>query len=994
MMIETTTVMQPSPNAAMRISKGTMATSSFTLSIPSSEVPIKSVDIRTSIDTSADDENNKLEKSHFAQLALLCCQNSINMGARTQLNLCPPPRRRELQSSMRNRRHSSAKRSLFVGTLVEENAIGGYFGLDKLRGSDALKNSEDQEEDYLLSANTFDFESDEEQSSGDEDELFDKNWILQDMASKLDHPQKYSSVSEPIFTPTSNDQSHPTNPNQAAQAASHTIPFNYRKIRYFDTIDSLSQHQTRTYLRNQLRKLKRRDGLQLRQNLRKFQREERRRLAISKGKKPPPIEEEKLSMAEEDILYGGVAKFEDPMTPTIAATLLVESLELNPHESIEGMADCYDGIVAAGVALLDLEDPDNEDDDDPPTQEEILDALGPLLISSLHQASGEVVLLLAKLRRMCGTPRYQRRFIQRVAPSLVRPKQGAMWCLRHQNDIEPILKACELILDNATDIFDDGWYMRGKLLANTNANAKRLQDMHHDTEHLSSLALVLSSATHHGHGRRGSMQASKNIPVLDKHEVKAVDKQIRLSISGLFNKDWSKVAAPSRDHHELNRLNTTKRAMRAPQTSPKPTTPRSPTRNAIPKAPLDESIMDAMILSPVVDVTKTPPRSPSPTNAAAAANQLRSISPVAVPPPPVDTTPPGSGSPPTYRMLTSTAAERKRTVAACRALRSQIQRFEEAFLQLHGRPPKGAAERAPLATTYAQYREWKRAIRSDAACRIQALFRGSLIRLMLLRSNDPHATRIVRRAKMPSNLNIPVELLGQENSLSSFDLQPTPKPDAPEIRRSNQRAGADPPTSSSTTKEEAQTMSMPELQARKRDLKQQLKQYDMDFVRKHGRMPVKSEKEPIRHLYEDYNKVKTQITDLEKQPRHLQRRRQPAAKSQPPPTSPKSVSSSSQRQARTQPSSHPNVARKQPTAQAAASKPRKPQAAANQGQDLTQLKIEKQKLHLMLRSYEKDFFKEHKRQVGNFADIKPVASQYRRYKEIKKLIANLEKQQS
>lgn len=76
-----------------------------------------------------------------------------------------------------------------------------------------------------------------------------------------------------------------------------------------------------------------------------------------------------------------------------------------------------------------------------------------------------------------------------------------------------------------------------------------------------------------------------------------------------------------------------------------------------------------------------------------------------------------------YRMLTSsTAAERKRTVAACCALRSQIQRFKEAFMQLHGQPPKGASERArPLATTYAQYREWKRVIRADAVCRIQAL---------------------------------------------------------------------------------------------------------------------------------------------------------------------------------------------------------------------------------------------------------------------------------
>ena len=55
--------------------------------------------------------------------------------------------------------------------------------------------------------------------------------------------------------------------------------------------------------------------------------------------------------------------------------------------------------------------------------------------------------------------------------------------------------------------------------------------------------------------------------------------------------------------------------------------------------------------------------------------------------------------------------------------------------------------------------------------------------------------------------------------------------------------------------------------------------------------------------------------------------------------------------------------------------------------DLAALKAEKSTLHQMLRAYEKDFFKEHRRQVSSFADIRPVASQYRRYKDIKKAIA-------
>ena len=58
-------------------------------------------------------------------------------------------------------------------------------------------------------------------------------------------------------------------------------------------------------------------------------------------------------------------------------------------------------------------------------------------------------------------------------------------------------------------------------------------------------------------------------------------------------------------------------------------------------------------------------------------------------------------------------------------------------------------------------------------------------------------------------------------------------------------------------------------------------------------------------------------------------------------------------------------------------------------QDLAALKVEKGQLHQMLRSYEKDFFRLHNRQVSSFADIRPVASQYRRYKEIKKSISAL-----
>merc|ERR1712238_82450 len=271
----------------------------------------------------------------------------------------------------------------------------------------------------------------------------------------------------------------------------------------------------------------------------------------------------------------------------------------------------------------------------------------------------------------------------------------------------------------------------------------------------------------------------------------------------------------------------------------------------------------------------------------------------------------------------------------------------------------GATERAPLATTHGQYREWKRAIRADAACRIQALFRGASTRWMLLRSNNPKISKVVRtragrcgfafsndiaptsiggQSSVLAELSIPAEIGDnrQENVLSA-NARGAPSLDV-HIQGSNQtlvpqwgdqihrrRSGssdfnsnnapiprpASPVISANPrTSIDLNNLSLPELQACKRELKQQLKQYDMSFAR--------------RNL-------------------------------------PSSTSSPTGAQAQA------------PT------------------QDLTTLKAEKGRLHQMLRSFERDFFRENQRQVQSFADIRPVASQYRRYKEIKRAIAALQR---
>ena len=441
-----------------------------------------------------------------------------------------------------------------------------------------------------------------------------------------------------------------------------------------------------------------------------------------------------------------------------------------------------------------------------------------------------------------------------------------------------------------------------------------------------------------------------------------------------------------------------------------------------------------------------------------------------------------------YRMLTSTAAERKRTVAACRALRSQIQRFEEAFMQLHGRAPKGASERAPLATTYAQYREWKRAIRADAACRIQALVRGARIRWLLLRSSNSRLARVVmtRAGRAVAGggkatnvslekLSIPMDITSEPDhklslltpmphakkadgvdlfiSGSSRQLSPVTPPSwstSVQPRRSlspKEFAASPSVASNSATNSDLMHMSLPDLQARKRDLKQQLKQYDMNFARKHGRMPVKAEKEPIRHVYEMYNTLKSRISTVEQQEQEQQLQKKPAAvtatqakqhpqSSRPmqrtlsPPMRVSSASASNRLEAdqsqeamtrgSRQGSASTNNAssnkakqqqqqlqqqqqiqqqqqqqQQQQTVYSPAPPPLDlppPLLAGGPAHELANLKTEKAKLHQMLRSYEKDFFKEHGRQVSSFAEIKPVASQYRRYKEIKKAIAVLQLQ--
>ncbi len=61
---------------------------------------------------------------------------------------------------------------------------------------------------------------------------------------------------------------------------------------------------------------------------------------------------------------------------------------------------------------------------------------------------------------------------------------------------------------------------------------------------------------------------------------------------------------------------------------------------------------------------------------------------------------------------------------------------------------------------------------------------------------------------------------------------------------------------------------------------------------------------------------------------------------------------------------------------------------------LANLKTEQAHLQQILRSYERDFFGQHKRPVLSYTDIRPVEHEYLRYKEIREEIARKDEEKA
>jgi hypothetical protein len=249
------------------------------------------------------------------------------------------------------------------------------------------------------------------------------------------------------------------------------IPLNLRKIKWFDSITTADRTEARQYLKGEIASMKQRSMFAVTRHIDdRHGRENKKHLADST--KGHGNHKQDSTSVLNDCKFG---KLPSKMTPKLAAALVLESLALNRVESLEGMARCYDAIVTTGTALLEAqgdysserdtgnESTKNNGDDKSekrkPSRAELKIDLSLLLKVTLEQTSGEVILGLARLRKLCVTKRYQRRFVQRVAPYLVRPPGASMWCLRHVEDMKAIFCATEMILDAAFDILESKFYL-------------------------------------------------------------------------------------------------------------------------------------------------------------------------------------------------------------------------------------------------------------------------------------------------------------------------------------------------------------------------------------------------------------------------------------------------------------------------------------------------------------------------------------------------------
>lgn len=170
------------------------------------------------------------------------------------------------------------------------------------------------------------------------------------------------------------------------------------------------------------------------------------------------------------------------------------------------------------------------------------------------------------------------------------------------------------------------------------------------------------------------------------------------------------------------------------------------------------------------------------------------------------------------------------------------------------------------------------------------------------------------------------------------------------------------------------SQTLEELHTEKKRIKQQLKAFDAHFLATYGRAPSKVEKEQIRHVYQVYHTIKVQIKVLEAQ---LESTDETTESHRPIVRNETTDSSSRESEEKKGSEAHAQ----EPVIGSAGT-------TCSSGEAMVSvLEAEKQRLHDMLKDFERQFERRHGRPVSTPGDIAAVQSDYYRYKELKTLLS-------
>lgn len=461
--------------------------------------------------------------------------------------------------------------------------------------------------------------------------------------------------------------------------------------------------------------------------------------------------------------------------------------------------------------------------------------------------------------------------------------------------------------------------------------------------------------------------------------------------------------------------------------------------------------------------------------------------------------------------------QRRKMIAECKALRSQISQFEKDFNRKHRREPK-TSERGPMQTVYSKYRELKKTIRDIAATDIQRTVRGCFCRLKMegdnvnvngvdnisegdnsyflqhlqLKQNNNMSNQIWANPSNSSQLqymmmspppavlsDVPTEDMNGSIATGRTGLifaSPSPPPLNSDLiskfaaqgsgnSNDNNMALDDGSINVTIPNSSTSLSGIPnemleeyrDIQNQKKEIKKVLKRFDEDFTAANGRAPRKIDKEVMRPIYQNYHELKGRLDELKKTielqfgslPDELREDQKLSINVNNNNSNPmmmtQSTSSSSNSNSMDIHASdhglaleatamnitegqrhfqHPGMQQSIPTwpqqqqqqkfhYEGSSSAAEEMMGSANtsnhqqqqQGFDQTQsssstgmsdadreleiLQEEKRNLHAYLKAYEKDFNKTHGRPVMKQEDIQPVAHEYQRYKELKRIMKDL-----